>query len=209
MTQLSVVNNNGNGKIKQEDSENIMLQLERNNAALSHMPCPICSGEAGSIQGGETVPVAITFEGKPVCESCAWKHGPILVKTRDLFYEAIGDRWPTDKQIQALLSWSESISDQVRETRKAKEQIKADKLKHYENRDPNLFVQVDAFVDCGPDPVVNPGNKDIGVMGGTTWELMTGVSEVRVLVRGDVSERDAYRGLKKIMDAVEKKRLLF
>jgi len=84
----------------------------------------------------------------------------------------------------------------------AMETIWDDKLQHYRQRDPMLFVQVDAFVDAQEDDLIKVGPDGVAVMGNMdTWELMHG-ADVRVLIRANATVEEAGRGLASISEAV-------
>ncbi len=82
---------------------------------------------------------------------------------------------------------------------------KQELLDHYATRDPQAFYQFDGFHTEGSsrDDVVQEDSDGDGVTAGVTYELMTGVYAVRVLVTAGTPEADALRLLKKIRRTIK------
>jgi hypothetical protein len=78
-------------------------------------------------------------------------------------------------QLQSWLAYTEKQSS---------ERLKREILKKYMTRRPTPFVQIDAFLD-GFDDVVRPNDHGVALMAGSTFELMSGVCNVRILIKPD------------------------
>lgn len=78
-------------------------------------------------------------------------------------------------------------------------QRKSELLEKYEHREPTLFRQFDGFhMPDGGDCAMTPDEDGVCLMGGNTYELMSGCSEVRVLIRDGVDPVLAATMLRKI-----------
>jgi hypothetical protein len=83
------------------------------------------------------------------------------------------------------------------------EDAKRLKLEAYANKPITGFVQFDGFANVSGDSVTHPDEDGDAAMAAETHELMSGVSEVRVLIRHDVSKEDALRLLEKLTHFIE------
>jgi hypothetical protein len=66
------------------------------------------------------------------------------------------------------------------------------------------FHQFDAFFINGRDDVIRPDEKGVGVMGGETFELMSGVADVRVLIVPGSPKEKIVHALQKMIDWIER-----
>ncbi len=90
-----------------------------------------------------------------------------------------------------------------------KKPTKGDLLEHYAEKKPYPFVQFDFFSNVAKwDSVMHPDRDGDCVFKGPTYELMSGNSAVRILIRPDVSRKDALRGLSKIAGWIRKTKVL-
>ena len=83
---------------------------------------------------------------------------------------------------------------------------KGELIEHYCSKKPTAFYQVDFFMDCPPDPVMDPDKEGDALTAGQTFELMNGAG-IRVLISTNVSHKDITRGLTKIIKLVSTKRM--
>jgi hypothetical protein len=77
---------------------------------------------------------------------------------------------------------------------------KAELLDHYATREPTRFLQFDAFANVGPDTIVRPDQDGDSLFRTETFELMTGLPAVRVLITPGTSKEKALQLLDKIKD---------
>lgn len=80
--------------------------------------------------------------------------------------------------------------------------IKQKLLRHYAERDPQSFYQLDAFTQVAQDDVFGPDDEGDCVMCGVTQELMTGTYALRVLITSGTTKDEAVRLLSKVVDAI-------
>jgi hypothetical protein len=85
-----------------------------------------------------------------------------------------------------------------------KRHTKKELLDHYSKRTPHAFVQIDGFVCDGWDDVIKPDKNGHGVMAGSTFELMSGVADVRVLIVPGTKQADIIGLLDRISDWVKR-----
>jgi hypothetical protein len=76
-------------------------------------------------------------------------------------------------------------------------------LKKYLHREPTRFHQMDVFFCEGWDDVIRPDDKGVGVMGGETFELMSGCANVRVLIVPGSPKEKVIHGLRRIIEWIE------
>lgn len=163
----------------------------KSNNTLTNDPCAIC--------GARCDPGGLDFflDGteKLVCDLCGWKYG--------------GPRL-----MNALVEWrsyerkrgEQGQAPQGPRMIRRRDTHKQELLAHYATRDPQGFYQLDGFHDDNPsrtDVITHDADGD-AVIAGVTYELMTGVYAVRVLVTAGTSEADALRLLKKARRAIKK-----
>jgi len=87
----------------------------------------------------------------------------------------------------------------------SKKQSKNEKLKHYSTREPFEFIQFDCFQDVeAGDGVVRPDEDRDCLFCGRTTELMSGVTAIRVLLHPDMKPEDVARGLRKIIEWIQR-----
>lgn len=72
-------------------------------------------------------------------------------------------------------------------------------LKHYAEREPKTFYQLDGFTKVEEDYVFSPDDDGDSVLTSVTEELMTGNSVLRVLITEGATKEEAVRLLKKIL----------
>ena len=78
-------------------------------------------------------------------------------------------------------------------------------LKHYSNREPHLFYQMDGFFEPdGGDDVMHPDDDGDCLCSSETCELMTGITSVRVLITPATDKKTAIRQLEKIIDWIKR-----
>ncbi len=83
---------------------------------------------------------------------------------------------------------------------------KVEKLLHYCDRDPKKFIQCDAWVNVEHgDDIVTPDEDGDWLCSGSTIELMTGATSVRVLIALDTQKDAVLRALRKIIDWIERR----
>jgi hypothetical protein len=83
---------------------------------------------------------------------------------------------------------------------KSKEKL----LQHYKHKKPTLFVQYDGFnLPNGGDYVMIPDQEGHCVMSRLTYELMSGMTDVRVLITPEASKETVIQLLRKIMDLIK------
>jgi len=77
-------------------------------------------------------------------------------------------------------------------------------LKHYAQRPPTAFGQLDGFVlgKDGNDDFMRPDQDGDWTCGGSTNELMYGAN-VRILIKKDTSSQEAIRLIKKLLEFFE------
>lgn len=86
---------------------------------------------------------------------------------------------------------------------------KGELLEHYAGKDPTAFYQFDGFAGVHGDDVLRPDDDGDSIMGGGTYELMTGAYAVRVLVTRGTPEAVAVRLLKKIRKSIKRNPLVW
>ena len=136
--------------------------------------CPVCGNKFY-----QTDKTWAYLEGTetPVCLDCAGPEMAGLLKTKE-------------NHAQSLTA--------------AKDAVYLERMAHYQTKSPELFTQIDAFMDPEnfDDGLLTPGPDGVAVTGCETWELMSGIPEVRVLARADIGKAEALRGLKSAYDAI-------
>ena len=81
-------------------------------------------------------------------------------------------------------------------------------LKHYATKEPRLFIQYDVFTGLsGNDSFVHPDQDRQAIMYGETYELMSGNTDVRVLLEPEVSKVDAVLALLKVVMLIQREGL--
>ena len=116
------------------------------------------------------------------------------------------DRYCKAGRIAARYSPDGELSIRVvgRNERFSKEGI----LAHYSTRTPQKFLQFDGFMliaDKLDDDLMRPDADGDTVYGQIeTWELMTGLPRVRVLIKPGTHRTDVLRLLRKISDWIER-----
>lgn len=75
-------------------------------------------------------------------------------------------------------------------------------LRHYAERDPQSFYQLDAFTQVVHDDVFVPDDEGDCVSCSVTQELMSGAYALRVLITAGTSKDEAVRLLSKATDAI-------
>jgi hypothetical protein len=84
-----------------------------------------------------------------------------------------------------------------------KKPTKKELLEKYETREPNLFVQFDAFKTAGDqDNLMPPDGDGFWFQARRTYELMDRV-DVRILISPGADRRDVRVALKKLMDQID------
>jgi len=83
--------------------------------------------------------------------------------------------------------------------------LKKELLEHYSYRDPFGFIQLDCFTNTPGDDVMTPDEDGDCLMSGATFDLMTGNTAVRVLIRPDVDKQTLARALSKMVTWVMRK----
>ena len=84
-----------------------------------------------------------------------------------------------------------------------KKPTKKELLEKYETREPNLFVQFDAFKTAGDeDNLMPPDGDGFWFQARRTYELMDRV-DVRVLISPEADRKDVRVALKKLMDQID------
>lgn len=79
-------------------------------------------------------------------------------------------------------------------------------LEHYASREPVRFIQIDDFCDPGAwDSVVTPDEDGHSIWSGITHELMTGIYNIRLLIRPDTSIDTVLGFLKKMTQRLSEK----
>ena len=78
------------------------------------------------------------------------------------------------------------------------------KLRHYFERDPVKFIHFDFFREALKDGVLGPDADGDSIIRLETIELMSGSSEVRILIKPDTPKEVASRALRKVSEWVEK-----
>lgn len=86
---------------------------------------------------------------------------------------------------------------------KKNENKKIDLLRHYNLREPVKFIQYDVFTK-GFDSIVIPDKDGYSLFRGTTEELMTGAYTIRALIIPDTKKEIVIKGLKKVIEWVER-----
>jgi len=76
-------------------------------------------------------------------------------------------------------------------------------LKHYQERQPKDFIQIDAFLPCHEDSLMTPDEDGDWICWGLTTELMHG-SHARVLLPMDADTEAAARQLRKMAGIIER-----
>jgi hypothetical protein len=79
----------------------------------------------------------------------------------------------------------------------ARDDLKAELLANYAEKEPCLFYQFDGFLEPATDDVVRADRDGDALATGVTYDLMSGIYAVRVLVTAGTSEADALRLLQK------------
>jgi len=77
-------------------------------------------------------------------------------------------------------------------------------LQKYLQREPKRFHQVDAFFCEHWDYVIRPDDKGVGVMAGETFELMSGVADVRVLIVPGSPKEKVIHALRSMAEWIER-----
>lgn len=86
----------------------------------------------------------------------------------------------------------------------ARLKTKEELLEHYaEKKSPTKFIQWDVFTEDFDDVVI-PDEDGYSIWNSRTQELMTGIYTIRVLIRPDIEKEIAIKGLKKIIESIEK-----
>lgn len=84
-------------------------------------------------------------------------------------------------------------------------ETKDELLKHYSTKEPHLFYQMDGFfMPDGGDDVMRSDDDGDCICSGETCELMTGYTNVRVLITPETDKRTAVRQLVKIIDWIKR-----
>jgi hypothetical protein len=81
--------------------------------------------------------------------------------------------------------------------------VKEALLQKYAAREPFEFVQYDGFSDMYGDDLIRPDEDGDGITWTETKELMSGVSNVRVLIRKFEDPKLAVRLLRKLANVIE------
>lgn len=82
---------------------------------------------------------------------------------------------------------------------------KQELLEHYSQKEPVEFIQFDAFgnPECF-DSIIAPDEDGISLFAGESFDLMSGIWDVRVLItRERIDKQKTIRMLKKIIDWIE------
>lgn len=87
---------------------------------------------------------------------------------------------------------------------KKNENKKTDLLRHYNRREPVKFIQYDIFTKGFDDEIVIPDKDGYSLFRGTTEELMTGAYTLRVLIIPNTKKEIVIKGLKKVIEWVER-----
>lgn len=87
---------------------------------------------------------------------------------------------------------------------KKNENKKIDLLRHYNLKEPVKFIQYDIFTKGFDSEIVIPDKDGYSLFRGTTEELMTGGYTLRVLIIPDTKKEIVIKGLKKVIEWVEK-----
>ena len=86
----------------------------------------------------------------------------------------------------------------------ARDDLKAELLAHYAEKEPCLFYQFDGFLEPATDDVVRADRDGDAMTNGITYDLMSGFYAVRVLVTAGTSEKDALRLLQKVRQKIRR-----
>ena len=82
---------------------------------------------------------------------------------------------------------------------------KAKLLEHYSQIEPHMFRQYDGFLGVPSDDVMQPdddGDALMGIM--ENWDLMTGNTDVRILIVPTTKKEDVLRLLEKLVEVIKK-----
>jgi hypothetical protein len=79
-----------------------------------------------------------------------------------------------------------------------------DLLAHYKKREPTRFAQIDGFADVPADDVMHGDESGHAILGGTTYELMSGNPEVRILIPDKTTREDAATLLRKAAEWIDR-----
>lgn len=79
-----------------------------------------------------------------------------------------------------------------------KKPTRGDLLEHYAYKTPRAFVQYDGFAHTEEEITMRPDKDGDSLHSGLTYELMTGIPDVRVLITPRTPPGDVMRLLKKI-----------
>ncbi len=80
-------------------------------------------------------------------------------------------------------------------------------LKHYARREPKEFWQFDGWLNAAGDEFLFPNPETgLGLTVQITWELMSGIPEIRVLMPKTTTDQQAVALLREVIASLEGKR---